>query len=288
MANVKIITERIASLSYKQAEKLGISLLPVNIIYKDEVIKDDNDENADKFLHDMQTFDEIPSTAVPPVGQMYEFFKREMQDTDQAIYIAASSKLSGIYDAGLKASQMLEKDGKSLKVFDSYGVVSIEGMYAYEAQKLSNEGKYLDDIFHHLEKLKNERKVVEYGVIETLKYLEKNGRIGKAKSWLAGIFSFKPIISAKDGLLEPISKVRTHNQGLEKIVQLIKSDIERTKAASIEIMLDYSLDDRFIKDTVIPRIRDEFNPKILSINQISIVIACHLGPTVWGVCAKLE
>ncbi len=286
MANVKIITERIASLSYKQAKKLGISLLPVNIIYKDKVIRDDNDEKADKFLKDLPTFDEIPSTAVPPVGEMYAFFKSEMQDTDEAIYIAASSKLSGIYDAGLKASDMLKKDGKTLKVFDSYGVVSIEGMYAYEAQNMSNDGRNLDDILVQLEKLKDDRKVVEYGVIETLKYLVKNGRIGKAKGWISNLLSFKPIISAKDGVLEPISKVRTHNQGLEKMVQLIKSDIERTNATNIEIMLDYSISDEFLNTTVIPRLRDEFNPKIVSINQISIVIACHLGPTVWGVCVK--
>lgn len=288
MANVKVITERIASLSYEQADKLGISLFPVNIIYKDEVIHDDNDEKANKFLKDLPTFDEIPSTAVPPVGEMYEFFKHEMQDTDEGIYIAASSKLSGIYDAGLKVSDMLKKDGKTLKVFDSYGVVSIEGMYAYEAQNFSNEGKNLDDIFNHLEKLKNERMVVEYGVIETLKYLEKNGRIGKGKAWLANLFSFKPIISAKDGVLEPIAKVRTHDQGLEKIVTQIKTDIDRTNAKNIEVMLDFSISDEYLHDKVIPRLREEFNPKIISINQVSIVIACHLGPTIWGVCVKLE
>jgi len=288
MSKVKIITERIASLTYKQAKKLDISLLPVNIIHKDEVIRDDNDTNAEKFLEKLPTFDEIPSTAVPPVGEIYEFFKQEMNDSNEGIYIAASSKLSGIHNASLKAAEMLEKDGKKLKVFDSYGVVSIEGMYAYEAHNLSEDGRNLEDIYDRLVNLRDEKKVIEYGVIETLKYLEKNGRIGKAKSWIASLLSTKPIISAKDGLLEPISRVRTHNQGLEKIVKLIKSDIERTKAKDIELMLDYSLTDEFVKETVIPRLRDEFKPKIISINQISIVIACHLGPTIWGVCVKLD
>ena len=288
MHKIVIITERLASLSYKFAEENNIHLFPVNIIYKDEIFKDDNDIKANKFLNELPTFDEIPSTAVPSIGELYELFKVILKNSKEGIYISASSKLSGIYNVGLKVSKMLKNDGINLKVFDSYGVVSIEGMYTIEALKLSKEGKDLDTIYKQLEIIKKERNIVEYGVLETLKYLQKNGRIGKAKAWIANLFSFKPLISAKNGELEPIAKVRTNEQGLNLIVSKIKKDLENKNNKKITVMFDYSLSTDYLKDEVEPRIKKEFNSNIISYNQISIAVACHLGPSVWGVCVKYE
>jgi DegV family protein with EDD domain len=285
---IPIITERLASLSYKFAQKNNIHLIPVNIIFKNKVFKDDNDLKANKFLNDMLTSDEIPSTAVPSIGQFYKLLKEILKNYKEGIYISASSKLSGIYNAVFQASRMLKEEDINLKVFDSYSVVSMEGMYAYEALNLTKEGKDIDTIFNHLEDIKKKRDIVEYGVLETLKYLEKNGRIGKAKAWIANLFSFKPIISAKDGVLEPIAKVRTNEQALKQIISRIKNDLKNRNNKKVKIMFDYGLSIDYLKGEAEPRIKKEFNADIISYNQISIAVACHLGPSVWGVCVKYE
>ncbi|MBN2015867.1 DegV family protein [Candidatus Dojkabacteria bacterium] len=288
MPKVRIITERIASLSYKFAEQRNIFLIPVDIIHKDKVLKDDRDDKAEEFIRSMSTFDEIPSTAVPPQGEMIKSMQEAMKGYEQGIYIAASSKLSGIFSAGQKAAQKLRDEGKDIQVFDSQTVVSMEGFMAYVAESLADEGNDFNAIWKYLEKLRDERRVVEYGVIQTLKYLEKNGRIGKAKAWLANIFSFKPIISAKNGLLEPVARARTNNQALELVVQKIKEDIVRTGATTVKVMYDYGLSDDFLMEVVNLRIKEEFDAEVVSYNQISTAIACHLGPEVWGVCVLLE
>jgi DegV family protein with EDD domain len=250
MSKIKIIAGRICSLSYKFAKENDIHLIPANIMLKN--------------------------------------FREATKDTDKAIHVEASSKLSNFYSRGIVAAKKLEKEGKDIRVFDTLTAVSMHGMFAYTASQLSRKGDDIDTILAKLKKLRDERRIVEYGVINTLKYLEKNGRIGKAKAWLANIFSFKPIISAKDGVLEPVGKVRTDPQALEFVVNKIKDDRERTKATKVQVMYDYGINDEFLRREVDPRIRKEFDAKVISFNQISTAIACHLGPEVWGVCVKLE
>jgi DegV family protein with EDD domain len=284
MNKVAIITERLASLSYKFAKELGIHLIPVNIIIGEKTMKDDNDAQAEKFLRDMPTFKDIPSTAVPSQGEMVEAFKEALKDTKKGIYISASKKLSSIYDRGFAAARKLNKEGYDIRVFDSFTTVSMEGMYAYEASQMAKNGLNIDEIEKNLIKIRDEKRIDEFGVINTLKYLEKNGRIGKAKAWLATLFRFKPIISAENGELEPVAKVRTDNQALELVVKRIKEDMEKHESKKIKVMYDYGINDEFLKEQVIPRIKEEFDPEVISINPISTAIACHLGPEVWGVC----
>lgn len=286
MNKVRIITERVASLSFDFASKNNITLIPANIITGDTTIKDDKDEIVENFLRSLDPDKEIPSTAAPSLGDIIKVFEDATVDADEAIYISASSKLSALYSIGVKAAKELESKGKKIAVFDSYATVSISGMYAYEASRLAAEGKSTEEIMTTLTNIQKNRLIDEYGVIETLKFLEKNGRIGKAKAWIAGIFSFKPLITERDGVLEPITKVRTNTQGLEYIVEQFKKTKVRTGATRMRVMYDYGISDEFVKSVVHPRMEKEFDITVISYNQISPTIACHLGPNVWGVCAR--
>lgn len=288
MSKVRIITERVTSLSYAFAKKQNIYLFPVNIIKGEEVFKDSNDEEGKKFIEEMESFEEIPSTAVPAPGEMKQILLEAVKETKKGIYISASSKLSGLHSLGVKVADELNKEGYDIRVFDSYTTVSMEGMFAYQASVLSEQGKDIDEIMTEMERIKEDRLIVEYGVLETLKYLEKGGRIGKAKAWMANLFSFKPIISAKEGLLEPVAKVRTNPQGLDLVVDKIKADIERTGKNKLKVMFDYGVNEEYVREEVEKRILDEFDAEIVSYNQISIAIASHLGPSVWGVCVMME
>ena len=213
MSKVKIITERLSSLSYKFAKERAIHLVPANVVRNGDLIKDDDDSKTSQFLKDLKDMKELPTTAVPSLGEMLNEFEEAMKKNDQAVYIATSSRLSGMYNLGRKAAKEMKKKGKEIKVFDSYTTVSMEGMYAYEASLMAQDGEDLESIIKKLNRIKEGNRIVEFGLLETLKYLEKGGRIGKAKLWAANLFSFKPIVSTEDGLLEPVKKVRTRKQG---------------------------------------------------------------------------
>lgn len=280
---VKIITERASSLSYDFANKQNIFLIPIKIIIGDNTLKDDSDEKAQQFLIDLQTMEEIPSTAIPSLGEMTDYLRQATAETDRAIYITITSKLSGIYSQGVKAAEILAKEGKDIRIFDSETVVSMEGLYVYKANELSKQGKSIDEIMAFLENARSERLVDEFVALETLKYLEKNGRIGKAKAMISNLFSFKPVITIKNGVIEPIGKIRTNEQAIDFIIERIREGIIRTGAKKLLVMYDFGLDPRFVKVMVQAQMQREFDIELITYNQLSTAIACHSGPEAWGV-----
>ncbi len=288
MQKVKIITERLASISYRFAEKHNIALFPVNIMHKGKTYTDDDDAKAKDFLQKLETVEEIPTTGTPPLGHMIKAFEKATDKIKDAIYISPSSKLSSIHDHGVNVAKKLAEKGRNIKVFDSLTTVSMQGMMAYEAAKMAEEGEDIDTVYSHLKNLRDNRLIVEYGTLESLKFLKKSGRIGKGKSFFASLFSLKPVISAQNGELQPIGRVRTNEQGLDTVIKKIKEDMKRTGAEKLSVMYDYGLNEAYIRETVDPRMQKEFDTKIISFNQISIAIASHLGPNVWGVCAKFD
>ena len=116
MSKVRIITERVTSLSYAFAKKQNIYLFPVNIIKGEEVFKDSNDEEGKKFIEEMESFEEIPSTAVPAPGEMKKILLEAVKETKKGIYISASSKLSGLHSLGVKVADELNKEGYNPQV----------------------------------------------------------------------------------------------------------------------------------------------------------------------------
>ncbi|MDD3647072.1 MAG: DegV family protein [Candidatus Dojkabacteria bacterium] len=288
MSKVKIITERISSLSFDFAKNHGIHLIPANVVYKGKTEKEDTDEKCDEFIHQLASLDEMPKTAVISPAEMRQHFLEATKDTDKAIYIGASSKLSSFYSLGKQTAEKLKDEGKDIRAFDSQVLVSLEGLLAYESNQLAQEGKSIDDILDFLRNVRENRLVDEYGVIGTLKYLEKGGRIGKAKAWLGSLLSFKPVITHMGGTLEPITKVRTYSQGLNVIVRKISEQIDRVKPSKIKVMYDYGSTREIIESEFAPVIEKEFNPEVISYNQMSMTVASHFGPEVIGVAFYME
>jgi len=256
MQKVKIITERISSLSYDFANKNDIYLIPTNVIWDEKNFKDDNDVQNIKLLKKLENSENLPTTAVPSYGEMKEYFEEAVKENQEGIYISTSSKLSGLYNLGLKVSKDLRD--RKIHIYDSEATVSVEGMISYEASQMAKKGFTCEEIIVELDKLKKEEKIKEYGTLETLKYLEKGGRIGKAKALLANLFSFKPIISLKDGLLEPIGRVRTQAQAIESIFDNIQEDINRLKPKKISVMFDVGLNQDFVKNSLTNQLKEKF------------------------------
>lgn len=110
------------------------------------------------------------------------------------------------------------------------------GFLAMEAAKVANEGGGVEAIIRRVGEAKPKRDSAI--VFETLKYLARGGRIGKAKALLGTVLSIKPIIGFKDGITVPLGKVRTHEQGLEWIANKIRSDLERLKGDRVHLIIE--------------------------------------------------
>src|SRR5690606_31970506 len=125
-----------------------------------------------EFITGLDKLDEIPTTSVPSPMEMKSYFEEATRNHDEAIYISPSAKLTSMNSLGLQTAKELKSKGKHIEVFDSYATISIQGIYSYQANLLAQKDTPMAKILEILINMREKGLVVEYGTIETLKYLQ--------------------------------------------------------------------------------------------------------------------
>jgi len=136
------------------------------------------------------------------------------EETDEILVIVISSKLSGTYQSATNAINMVQKKCR-IEVIDSTSVAMGFGLLVITAAKAAREGASLDEVVDIVNKRIPRSHLIIY--FETLKYLAKGGRIGKAQGLLGAMLSFKPILTVKNGEMSPLTRMRSKASGLDYI-----------------------------------------------------------------------
>ncbi|NHJ83882.1 MAG: DegV family protein [Asgard group archaeon] len=213
MAKVKILTDSTCDLPPTIIEKLDIGVIPANIIFDDKVYSH-YDLSNDTFYQKLEE-GALPSTGVPPPAVFKKSFDKAVESNDDVIVFTLSQKLSGIYSTATSVNSQFFNN--KLTIIDSQAVTVDMGLIVYEAAKKAQEGLTKDEIIIFIEDLVIPNAQL-FGIVNTLKYLKKGGRINTI-SWLVGsILSIKPIIRIEDGLLASPGKVR----GADEAIKLLK------------------------------------------------------------------
>lgn len=228
MPKTIVVTDTNSSLSKSVCESLGIIQVPIHIMFGDQTYltgKEIGDEKLFKMIDELQA---LPTTAAPSPNAFQKAFQQAFdQGADQVVCICCSSKVSATYDAAKMAAQ--EFPGKAIGVIDSLQLTLAEGFQVLKAAEMAQAGAELDEIVKTIEALKPRLHV--YGALPTLKYLAMGGRMGKMAAGLADTLNIKPILTAKEGKLELLEKVRTWRKARARLVELA---VETAKGTAVE------------------------------------------------------
>jgi DegV family protein with EDD domain len=217
---VKIVTDSAADLPEALAEELGISVVPVYVRFGEEVYRDRVTISEDEF-YDRLTHDPVhPNTTQPGPQDFLEVYQKLSADADGIVSIHITSKLSGTYNSALMARDMLET-GCPVEVVDSETLSMSVGLIAIAAAQMAKAGESLDKIVEAAKQAIPESSLLF--LLDTLEYLKRGGRIGKAKALLGSILNVKPMLTVKDGELEPAGQVRTRAKGMDKLFEYVKN-----------------------------------------------------------------
>jgi DegV family protein with EDD domain len=217
----------------------------------------------------------VPSTAAPSAGDFQEKFAKLVADGATGIVsVHLSSKLSATYQSAVVAAK--EITDVPVVVVDSLAVTAGLGLMAVRGAELAASGASADAIASEMEGLRSH--VQLYGVIDTLEYLRLGGRIGGAQALLGTMLKVKPVISLKDGVVEPVDRVRTRAKALDHVVGIVRS-----QADNIDRIVVVQGD---APDT------DQFVEKLAEIEQLGPldvwtfgpIVGAHAGPGIIGVC----
>ena len=217
---VRIVTDSTADLSEAQQKDAGITVVPLNVRFGDQVYKDHVELTGDEFFAKLKASPQLPKTSQPPVGAFEEVFRRFREAGDEVVAVLISSKVSGTYGAAEMAAKAV--DGDHIDVIDSLTTSMALGFLAIEGAKLAKKGASRREVADHIRELVPKAKVL--AAIDTLTYLERGGRIGRARALLGSLLNFKPLITLQDGEVAPLGRARGHVQAINKLVELLGRD----------------------------------------------------------------
>jgi DegV family protein with EDD domain len=217
---VKIVTDSVADLPLEIASELGITVIPLNVRFGTEVYRDGVDLTAEQFYDRIKHSKTLPVTSVPSPQSFADAYDKLAEEADEILVITLSSKLSGTYDVALQSIGLMKRKCR-VEVIDSQNAVMAQGFIVITAAKVANAGANLDqviDITHQ-----NIQRVDFRAAFDTLEYLRRGGRIGAAQAFLGSMLKINPIITIKDGVVEPASRTRSRTKAIEYLYNFAMS-----------------------------------------------------------------
>ncbi|MFC1902722.1 DegV family protein [Chloroflexota bacterium] len=211
---VKVVTDSVSDIPSGVAKELGITVVPLYVHFGTESYRDSIDLTADKFYHKLVHSNTLPSTSVPAIGTFVEVYDRLAKETDEILVITVSSKLSATYEAASQAIGLMKRDCR-VKVIDSLLAVMAEGLVVIAAAGAAKGGAGLDEMADITQR--NIKRAGFRAAFDTLEYLRRGGRIGKAQAFLGSVLKVNPIITLKDGLVEPAGRERSRSRAIENL-----------------------------------------------------------------------
>ena len=213
---VRIVTDSSADLPADLVQQHGITVLPCYVLVDDQTFKDGVEIKPDDFYRLLQAEGRFPTTAQPTVADFQEVYRGLAGQGDQVLSIHVSGKLSGTLNSAEQAKASL--DGEEIEIVDSQLASIPLGLAVLAAATTASEGGSLQEV---AEKVRQGLSL-HHGLfaLDTLEYLHKGGRIGKARAFMGSVLHVKPILRLQDGEAHPVERPRNRERAMRRLVEL--------------------------------------------------------------------
>jgi len=266
---VKIVTDSVADLPPDVVKELGITVIPLLVRFGEKVYRDGVDLTAEQFYKKLKQSKTLPGTSVPSPGTFAEAYDKLAEDTDGILAIILSSKLSGTYEVANQSIGLMNKKCR-VEVIDSEWATMTQGFIVMKAAKAAQAGATLDEVIAITQKTM--LRVDFLCTFDTLEYLRRGGRIGKAQTFLGSVLRVNPLITLRDGVVQPAGRAHSRSKAIERLYSFAMS------YSSIEEM---AVEDTACPDeaeTLVERLSAEFPKERIYRSKMTPAIGTHTGP----------
>jgi DegV family protein with EDD domain len=216
---VHIVTDSTSDISKELAEEHGITVIPLTVSFGHESYSDGVDLSAEEFYARLQLTKALPTTSQPPPA-LFQYAYEHLASRGDVVSIHLSHKFSGTVDAARAAAREVAPD--RITVVDSGSVSMGLGMCAIAAARVAKAGGTSEACVAAAESVAGRLRIAV--AFETLEYLRRGGRIGRATAFLGGLLRLKPILTVKDGETFPVTRVRSRAKALDELFALCAKD----------------------------------------------------------------
>ena len=279
---IRIVTDSCSDLPPGTARDNDITVVPLYVNIGDDTYRDGVEIDADRFYSLLEQVPRLPTTSQPSAADFQEVYQRLLDEGHQIVSIHVSGKLSGTINSATQARDSIIKeqgDPPRIEIVDSQLGGGAQALLALSAARWAGQTTSGSNDFREVARRVRQAIPENHGfvVVDTLKYLEKGGRIGKAQAFLGSALQFKPIIAIKDGGAHPVERSRTRRRAIARIISLV-----RELAPLSQVHVSYSTGPEQAR-AVIAGLADLVEPENLIESRFGPVLGAHLGPNTIGV-----
>ena len=272
---VRVVTDSTGDLPTEMAEELGIEVVPLNVHFGTDTYRDNIDITADEFYQRLVSSPRTPTTSQPSVGAFLEVYQKILgEGADGIVSVHISAKLSGTWNSSVQAREQLD-DPSKVEVVDTGQASMGLGWVAVAAAKAAQAGGSVEEVANAARSAAEGVQVLF--LVDTLEFLQKGGRIGKAQAMFGSVLSIKPLLTLQDGEVHPLEKVRTRGKGVARLVQLVQ---EAAPLQRMAVLYTTTEDEaRALAERLSPCVPSGE----IVIGRLGTVVGTYAGPGVLGV-----
>ena len=273
MCAVKIVVDSTSDIPAEECQRLGIEMIPLKVHFGEETYLDGVTIGPGNFYDMLEASPVMPTTSQPSPNEFLELYRRILDKDPEAQIISfhISSEFSGTYQSAVIAKSMLEGE-HDITVIDSRSASHGFGAAALLAAEMAREGATKEQIVEAAQRVLKGMRI--YFLVDTLEYLQRGGRIGKAAALIGGLLNIKPILTIQDGVVAPVEKTRGTKKAMNRIIEMLDEEFGRSP---VHLGIGWSKYDEQAKE-LLARIQEKFD--VRSVRQVLIggVIGAHVGP----------
>lgn len=279
---IRIVTDSTADLEASDVERHGIIVVPLHIHFGVEVFRDGIDMAKAEFYDRLVQSAILPRTSQPGVSDFQQAYE-QVTDAEAIVSIHIGGKLSGTINAAQTAARLLAEASPAappVTVVDSDQASLGLGFAAIAAAEAAEAGDDVDAVVAAAKGAAARSRVLLF--VDTLEYLQKGGRIGRARAFLGTLLRTKPVLELAHGEIEGIERPRTRRKAVERLFELT---VRTPNPKRISILYGTTPDEA---ETLAQRVRDAVLDVPVTVVQVSPVIGVHTGPAALGAAIERQ
>ena len=216
---IRVVTDSTSDLPAQIVERWHITVVPIYVMAGDVTYKDGVDISHDQFYRLLTSGSRLPTTAQPPTADFQQVYEELLGQGHQIISIHVSGKLSGTLNSAEQAKASLA-EATPIEIIDSQLASIPLGLVVVAAAQEAEQAESYQQL---AEKVRRDLPLTHsFFLLDTLEYLQKGGRIGRAQAFLGSMLGVKPILKIQDGVAHPVERPRTWDRGQRRMLALVR------------------------------------------------------------------
>ena len=284
MNKVKIFVDTGADISEEIAKKYDIDIINFLCTFGDMSYVAGEELSNKEFYEKLLSSEELPKTSQTSPAVIYEKLSEAAKEYDSVVFFTISKNASGEYNNARMNAEIIKEENPDcdIRIVDTMTFSAYIGETAIKFRELLNDGLSVDDALSEAMKMLSYYEV--YILVDSLRFLEKGGRIKKTTAIVGELLEIKPVLSIRDGLIEPIEKIRGRKKMIKKLIDLIAEspefDNENKEFIIVESNKDYG-------DEAEALLLEEFDgAKINRRYEFGPIIGTHIGNNALAILFK--